>query len=136
MEELKKATAEDISHNYSLYRSMIRVMKSVDGFEPIGACCGRNKDIHIQDFIANRIKYIDKMEKITTRTIIPKFKGLAYNSKAARHYNSETITDEEILDAVKNGYLTEDMFDWTNYKGKIDEEKEVKQTKKKVIKAR
>jgi hypothetical protein len=52
------------------------------------------------------------MEKVkaSKRTCIPNWNGNLYSTKGARHYNSETITDEDALLAVESGALAEDHF--------------------------
>ena len=69
---LLEATKSDILSNSGLYSEMIRIMKTADGAAPKGACCGKNKEQHIEQFIKNKNYYMEKAEEIKNRTIKPK----------------------------------------------------------------
>lgn len=104
---LLDATAEEIENNYGLYYEMIKIMTSVTGKAPNGSCCGRNKLEHCKDFVANREKYIQRMEEIKNRKIKPKWNGVLYVSKAHRHYDAKTITDKESIKLIESGFLSD-----------------------------
>lgn len=91
---LKEATHDDILNNSGLYGEMIRIMKSVDGKAPQGSCCGKNKSQHVNMFLTNKEKYMTKVEQIKSRTILPKWKGIIYASRAGKHFDSKTLTDD------------------------------------------
>lgn len=63
------------------------------------------------------------METVKNRTITPKFKGVIFSSRAMKHFNSATLSDDAILNIVKNGWLSKDFFDFSKYKGNIEQEK-------------
>ena len=108
------ANGEELA-SYTLFHDMIKVMKASDGIEPIGACCGRNTSQIINLFISNKQKYVDFMENIRKRLIKPLRKGLVYVNPMKQMLNYELMTDNEILLCVKKGYLSEKIFDWTEY---------------------
>ena len=108
------ANGEELA-SYALFHDMIKVMKAADGVEPAGACCGRNTKQIINLFISNKQKYFDVMKNINTRLIKPLRKGIVYISPMKKMLNYELMTDNEILLCVKKGYLSEKIFDWTEY---------------------
>ena len=108
------ANGEELS-SYALFHDMIKVMKASDGVEPTGACCGRNTKQIINLFLNNKQKYIDFMENIRERLIIPLKKGMVYVNPMKKMLNYELMTDNEILFCVKKGYLSDKIFDWTEY---------------------
>ena len=55
------------------------------------------------------------MENIRKRLITPLRKGLVYVNPMKQMLNYELMTDNEILLCVKKGYLSEKIFDWTEY---------------------
>ena len=101
--------------SYALFHDMIKVMKATDGVEPAGACCGRNIKPIVNSFLNNKQKYIDFMENINTRLIKPLKKGMVYISPIKKMLNYELMTDNEITLYVKKGYLSDKIFDWTEY---------------------
>lgn len=105
---------EELS-SYALFHDMIKVMKAADGVEPAGACCGRNTKQIVNSFLYNKQKYVDFMENINTRLIKPLKKGIVYISPMKKMLNYELMTDKEILLCVKKGYLSDKIFDWTEY---------------------
>ena len=105
---------EELS-SYALFHDMIKVMKAADGAEPTGACCGRNTSQIINLFLNNKQKYFNFMENIRKRLIKPLRKGLVYVNPMKQMLNYELMTDNEIILCVKKGYLSEKIFDWTEY---------------------
>lgn len=101
--------------SYALFHDMIKVMKASDGAEPAGACCGRNTKQIVNSFLNNKQKYFNFMENINTRLIKPLRKGNVYVSPMKKMLNYEFMTDAEIILCVKRGYLSEKIFDWTEY---------------------
>ena len=55
------------------------------------------------------------MENINTRLIKPLKKGMVYISPIKKMLNYELMTDNEITLYVKKGYLSDKIFDWTEY---------------------
>ena len=55
------------------------------------------------------------MENINKRLIKPLRKGMVYISPMKKMLNYELMTDNEILSCVKKGYLSDQIFDWTEY---------------------
>ena len=106
---------DDELATYALFHDMVKIMKSADGVEPSGACCGRNTKQIINLFISNKQKYVDFMENINTRLIKPLRKGTVYISPMKKMLNYELMTDNEIILCVKKGYLPDNAFDWTEY---------------------
>ena len=100
---------------YALFHDMIKIMKAADGVEPAGACCGRNTKQIINSFLNNKQKYFDFMENINKRLIKPLRKGVVYISPMKKMLNYELMTDKEIILCVSKGYLSEKIFDWTEY---------------------
>lgn len=100
---------------YALFHDMIKVMKAADGVEPAGACCGRNTKQIVNSFLNNKQKYVDFMENINKRLIKPLRKGVVYISPMKKMLNYELMTDNEIILCVKKGYLSDKIFDWTEY---------------------
>lgn len=103
---LNDATYDEILKSSGLYGEMIRIMKSVDGKAPVGSCCGKNKGQHINMFLINKEKYINMVEKIKNRTIVPKWKGIIYVTKAGTHFDSRTMTDDTAKMIIEKGWLT------------------------------
>ena len=109
-------TANDVElASYALFHDMIKVMKAADGVEPAGACCGRNTSQIINSFLNKKQNYYNFMENINTRLIKPLRKGTVYISPIKKMLSYELMTDNEILLCVKKGYLSEKIFDWTEY---------------------
>ena len=108
------ANGEELA-TYTLFHDMIKVMKSTDGIEPAGACCGRNTKQIVNSFLNNKQKYFDFMKNINERLIKPLKKGVVYISPMKKMLNYELMTDNEILLCVKKGYLSDKIFDWTEY---------------------
>ena len=108
------ANGEELA-SYALFHDMIKVMKAADGIEPVGACCGRNTKQIINSFMNSKQKYVDVMKNINERLIKPLRKGVVYISPMKQMLNYELMTDKEILLCVKKGYLSEKIFDWTEY---------------------
>lgn len=101
--------------SYALFHDMIKVVKAADGVEPSGACCGRNTKQIVNSFLNNKQKYFNFMENINTRLIKPLRKGVVYISPMKKMLNYELMTDNEIILCVKKGYLSDKIFDWTEY---------------------
>ena len=101
--------------SYTLFHDMVKIMKATDGVEPAGACCGRNTKQIINSFLNNKQKYFNFMENINKRLIKPLRKGVVYISPMKKMLNYELMTDNEILLCVKKGYLSDKIFDWTEY---------------------
>ena len=55
------------------------------------------------------------MKNINERLIKPLRKGVVYISPMKKMLNYELMTDNEILLCVKKGYLSDKIFDWTEY---------------------
>lgn len=100
---------------YALFHDMIKVMKAADGVEPAGACCGRNTSQIINSFLNSKQKYYNFMENINKRLIKPLRKGTVYISPIKKMLSYELMTDNEIILCVKKGYLSDKIFDWTEY---------------------
>ena len=106
---------DDELATYALFHDMVKIMRAADGVEPAGACCGRNTKQIINSFLNNKQKYVDFMKNISERLIKPLRKGMVYISPMKKMLNYELLTDNEILLCVKKGYLSEKIFDWTEY---------------------
>lgn len=119
---LKNATFEEIYENVALYNEMIKALKA-SGFKTFCNCGKQQKTINILTFLDNKLKILNAMENVKNRTITPKFKGVIFSSRAMKHFNSATLSDEAILNIIKNGWLSKDFFDFSKYKGNIEQEK-------------
>jgi hypothetical protein len=95
----------------------------------------------LRDYYYQIVNNYEKLNKnyqtMKNRTCKPKWVGVKYVKGAL--YDSETITDEQALSALKNGYLTEKDFEKLPEEPKDDtieliEETKPKQTKPQVKK--
>lgn len=59
----------------------------------------------------NGMKKMDDFEKIKSRTLVPRWKGIMYLRSIASHLNSELITDERAIELLEAGLIEEKMFD-------------------------
>ena len=118
---LKNAAFEEIYENVALYKEMVKALKS-SGFRTLCNCGKQQKIINIRTFLDNKLKILNVMETVKNRTITPKFKGVLFSSRAMKHFNAATLSDDAILNIVKNGWLSKDMFDFSKYKGNIEQE--------------
>lgn len=118
---LKNATLEEIYENVALYNSMIKALKAA-GFKTLCNCGKSQKVTNINTFLNNKLNTLNYMEKIKTRKITPKFKGVIFSSRAMKHFNSATLSDDAILNIVKNGWLSKDFFDFSKYKAPSEKE--------------
>ena len=114
---IETITREDLKNNYSLYQKMLKVLEFVDGKKPEGTCCGKGKENAINKFIDNRAVYVEKMNKIRDRKIIPLFAGAVYFTAVKKRYYADRLTDEDSLYLIENGYAK--FFDMSGYN--IDE---------------
>ena len=123
---LETITREDLKKNYSLYQKMLKVLEFVDGKKPEGTCCGKGKENAINKFIDNREVYVEKMNKIRDRKIIPLFAGALYFTAVKKRYYAERLTDEDSLYLIDNGYSK--FFDMSGYNAdevEVKEESEI-----------
>ena len=131
MIDLRTATAFEIETDFDAYRRMVEIMTRIDGVQPVGACCGRNKAQHCTQFVRNRNKYLETMEKIQNRTIQPKEEGrLVHVTTEQKMYLLDNCSDEDILHLVEIGAVNRDDFNWNNYKG---ESKKTAETQEKEV---
>ena len=122
------ANGEELT-SYALFHDMIKVMKAADGIEPVGACCGRNTKQIINLFLNSKQKYENFMKNINNRLIKPLRKGVVYISPMKKMLNYELMTDKEIILCVSKGYLSDKIFDWTEYNN-VQKPAEESQTEK------
>lgn len=119
---LETITREDLKNNYSLYQKMLKVLEFVDGKKPEGTCCGKGKENAINKFIDNRAVYVEKMNKIRDRKIIPLFAGAVYFTAVKKRYYADRLTDEDSLYLIENGYAK--FFDMSAYESEMVEVKD------------
>jgi len=100
--------------------------------------CARSQRNYYRQLLKDGIMKAELAEKIKARTCKPAWEGVIYPRKACKHYSDALIHDEDAIDALKKGYLTESQFLVLpeGYKTKAVEEviekvDEVKKTKKK-----
>lgn len=87
----------------------------------------------------NGMELAVKNEEIKKRTLVPKWNGLYYVQKAARHFDSNQITDTEACKYLLDGQLRESDFnklpeEWIEYKKNLEEEEKAKVKKETPIK--
>ncbi len=120
MPDLYSATSEEILSDAYLYTLCTKELKKA-GYR-VACNCGKAQKIqNIENFIKNKDFIRNMAEKQKNRTILPKWHGLLYSSKLMKHINSEYITDESALSLIEQG-LSRDLFDFSKYKGEIQEE--------------
>lgn len=120
MPDLYTATQEEILSDAYLYTLCTKELKRA-GYR-VACNCGKAQKIqNIENFIKNKDFIRNMAEKQKNRTILPKWHGLLYSSKLMKHINSEYITDESALSLIEQG-LSRDLFDFSKYKGEIQEE--------------
>jgi hypothetical protein len=59
----------------------------------------------------NGLQMAEKVDQIKNRTLKPAWNGLLWIPKAARHFDSERITDEEACSCLLDGQLREVNFE-------------------------
>lgn len=131
---LLTASSQEIYDSYTLYEDVVKILKK---YNPgmAGLCCGKNKKQHCNYFVQNREKFIEIMKKIEQRTIKPLKSGIVYVAKMKSLVNYALLTDEEIISIVKNKYLPATYFDFSGYKGNVDEILKEETTEEKVVEA-
>ena len=72
--------------------------------------CSNSQRKYYQQLKKNGIEMAKKLTKAEARTCTPAWKGLKYIPKAARHYSSNTLTDEEARALLDKGFLKESDF--------------------------
>ena len=117
MDRLFTATAEEILSDLSLYNSMTKTLKSC-GYRVRCNCGKTQKKENVDNFISNKQNIIKIMSEINQRTIVPLFNGIIYVASAKKHFNANSMSDKAILEAIENGWLSKDRFDFSKYKGK------------------
>lgn len=110
------ATYEEILSDLSLYNECTKTLKRC-GYK-VNCNCGKaQKKSNIDTFISNKQNIIKIMSEVNQRTIVPLFKGVIYSAKAKKHFNANSMSDKAILEAIENGWLSKDRFDFSKYKG-------------------
>ena len=122
MTDIYFATKEEILNNAYLYNKCISLLKQV-GFKVHCNCGDVKKSLNVELFINNKFNIMESIVKIENRSIFPKWNGVLYSSRAMKHFNAKSMTDEKILELVNSGMLSKDLFDWSKYKGEVKEEK-------------
>lgn len=121
--EIKEATSEQIETNLTLYSRLIDLLTYCNHKAPVGSCCGRNKKKIIDHFFSNKEKYIQQAEASLNRKIQPKWRGTLYFSRANQQISADYVTDDEILNLIKNNLVEKKYFDFSEY----EENEEIKQ---------
>lgn len=94
----------------SLVLDLMKIMSIIkyNGANP-PSCSKCLREFYSQLFkITN--EQIENMNKIKKRTLKPAWSGNKYKSKAARHFNSNLITDEEAIEYLYLGIFQESEF--------------------------
>ena len=110
------ATSDEILSDLSLYNECTKTLKRF-GYKVHCNCGKTQKKSNIDMFISNKQNIIKIMSEINQRTIVPLFKGVLYSAKAKKHFNANSMSDKAILEAIENGWLSKDRFDFSKYKG-------------------
>lgn len=122
MADIYSATKEEIINDAYLYNKCISLLKQV-GYKVYCNCGNVKKSMNVETFINNKTNIMESIVKIENRTIFPKWNGVLYSSRAMKHFNAKSMTDEKIIELVNSGMLSKDLFDWSKYKGEVKEEK-------------
>lgn len=127
MADIYSATKEEILSNAYLYNKCTSLLKQV-GYKVFCNCGDVKKSMNVETFLNNKLNIMESIVKIENRTIFPKWNGVLYSSRAMKHFNAKSMTDEKILELVNSGMLSKDLFDWSKYKGDLkNNEVEVKE---------
>lgn len=116
MDRLFTATSDEILSDLSLYNECTKTLKRC-GYKVHCNCGKTQKKSNIDTFISNKQNIIKIMQETSSRTIVPLFKGIIYSAKAKKHFNANSMSDKAILEAIENGWLSKDRFDFSKYKG-------------------
>jgi hypothetical protein len=92
------------------------------------AFCEKCHSDYYQTLIKNGMETAKNYDEVQVRTLIPMWNGLYWVSKAARHFDSSTITDSEACRYLLDGQLRESDFEklpdeWVKYKADLEAEK-------------
>jgi len=102
-------TFEEINKSPELFIEFLQIYSILylQGKDP-GTCekCHRG---YFEKMKQNGLKKAEKMN--TERTCKPNWKGNLFSSKAQRHFNSQSISDEEAVKALNSGSLIASQFD-------------------------
>lgn len=118
MADIYSATKEEILSNAYLYNKCTSLLKQV-GYKVFCNCGDVKKSMNVETFLNNKLNIMEAIVKIENRTIFPKWNGVLYSSRAMKHFNAKSMTDEKILELVNSGMLSKDLFDWSKYKGEL-----------------
>lgn len=110
------ATADEILSDISLYNACTKTLKSC-GYRVRCNCGKAQKKENVDNFIINKQNILKIMSEVNQRTIVPLFKGIIYVANAKKHFNANSMSDKAILEAIENGWLSKDRFDFSKYKG-------------------
>ena len=66
---------------------------------------------YYQELIKNGMDKAIRFEQVKSRTLVPAWNGLKYVPKAARHFSSVDMTDEEAINYLLSGQLRESDFE-------------------------
>jgi hypothetical protein len=72
--------------------------------------CSNSQKLYYKQLSDNGMQLAEKLLKAKNRVCKPAWKGNKYVPKNARFYNSDLITDDEAIDLLNRGFLTEKDF--------------------------
>ena len=114
VEEVKEILRNDVEvviKSPQLSLSLLRCASAIylNGKAP-GTCAKTQRKFY-RYLLKDGIMKAELMEKVKARTCQPAWKGLLYNRKACKHYSDALMHDEEAINALEKGYLTESQFE-------------------------
>lgn len=103
----------NINEMVSTGRMLIPMLKAYSTLYLGGGKCRTCAKSHRKYYLqikTNGLTMATKFEKAKSRTCIPKWNGLKYLSKTAKHWSSDMLTDEEATNLLVKGHIQEICF--------------------------
>lgn len=106
---IRERTLAEILSDGELLRSLLILASALLLNDGAPALCNSCIAEYYQKIVANFDELYKNYNDMKQRICKPKWVGIKYVKGA--FYNSDTITDEQAISALKNGYLTEKDFE-------------------------
>ena len=122
VKEVINATFEEVNSSSLVLKLLDAYSKLFANGAQLGGCSLCLRDYYNQ-LKQKGLEMAEKYEQVQVRTCKPAWNGLWLINAAARHYNSEWITDEEAIDLLNRGIVKESDFEVLpeNYKPAVEE---------------